>query len=68
MGTWKEAYVENKDNETNHSIDTKPIRRRCWGALDREGLCQNVFESSVRVYCDECVEYFESERRKDLTR
>jgi hypothetical protein len=66
MGEWKDAYIDKKDAEwdsPNHGLynpDAKPNLRKCWGTMDRQGKCENTFVSCVRVYCDDCIRYFES--------
>jgi hypothetical protein len=60
MGEWMEAYIESKNQEPDHLGDMKPILRKCWGVMDRQGKCENTFVSAIRVYCDECLRYYES--------
>lgn len=61
MGEWMMAYVEKKDDEPIPNESPDGVReRRCWGAMDRKGICNNTVRSVVRVYCDECRDYFDS--------
>ena len=60
MGEWKEAYIESKDSELVYEGETRMVPHRCWGAMDRQGKCENTFVSLVRVYCDDCIRYFKS--------
>lgn len=60
MGTWMEAYIENKNTEPDTLGEIKASKRKCCGFADRKGKCTNTFKSCAKVYCDECRAYYES--------